>query len=224
MNHNTSTRIEPDKYNLVLDIIGHPDNYSPAQLAMLLSDSETREIYNLLCKTASAAKASRPVDIDAEWQAFSERHRAKRSTRFPVWLGGRAAAIVTIALSSLAAVAIGVAVTVTISDRKAADASEKVFLSETTPSSAAPVSVSPQSDTIAPHDVYILFEDATLREITDSIAKVHNLQITFGNKEAADLHLYYRFYPALPLDETISRLNTFEQINITRNGNVLNID
>lgn len=47
---------------------------------------------------------------------------------------------------------------------------------------------------------------------------------TFDNKEAATLHLYYRLDPSLSIDEVISQLNTFEQINIKRQGDTLTID
>ena len=58
------------KYDVVLDIIEHPENYTPEQLTEILSDSETREIYNLLCKTDSAIEAGREIDVDAEVETF----------------------------------------------------------------------------------------------------------------------------------------------------------
>ena len=70
----------------------------------------------------------------------------------------------------------------------------------------------------------MLFEDATLQAIMDEVAKTYRVQISFNDKDAAALHLYYKFDPALPLDEIIAQLNAFEQINITRNGDTLIID
>ena len=52
-----------DKYELVLDIVEHPEKYTSEQLAEIMSDPETREIYNLLCKTDSAIEANEEVDI-----------------------------------------------------------------------------------------------------------------------------------------------------------------
>ena len=46
-----------DKYDVALDIIEHPENYTSAQLSEILSDPEMREIYNVLVKTQSAAKS-----------------------------------------------------------------------------------------------------------------------------------------------------------------------
>ena len=45
----------------------------------------------------------------------------------------------------------------------------------------------------------------------------------FYNKDAASLHLYYKFDPSLQLNEVVEQLNTFEQINIKKNDNTLTI-
>ena len=55
-----------DKYDLVLDIIAHPEKYTSEELNEIMADGETREIYNLLCKTDSAIEAHNVVDVDAE--------------------------------------------------------------------------------------------------------------------------------------------------------------
>lgn len=212
-----------DKYNLVLDIIGHPERYSADRLKELLSDPETREIYNILCKTASAAESNRQIDVDEEWENFS-RSYSPRQRRLFSWFGSRAASITAIVGTSLAAVAAGVAVTVAVTGRiagPAADphAADAVHVagvarntSETVPDSVR-VAVEP-----------VMFEDAALEVIMKAIADVYNVGLIFDNKDAAALHLYYKFDPALPLDDVISQLNTFEQINITLKENTLTID
>ena len=68
-----------DKYDLVLDIIEHPENYTSEQLAELLGEPEMREIYNLLCKTDSAIEASRDIDVDVEWEGFAQNTAAVRA-------------------------------------------------------------------------------------------------------------------------------------------------
>ena len=70
----------------------------------------------------------------------------------------------------------------------------------------------------------VMFEDGSLEEIMKAISTTYGVQFTFNNVEAAALHLYYRLDPSLPLDEVISQLNTFEQINIRLNGDTLTID
>lgn len=50
------------------------------------------------------------------------------------------------------------------------------------------------------------------------------MQATFKKIETASPHRYYKLGPLLPLNEVVEQLNTFEHINIIRNGNNLNID
>ena len=67
-----------DKYDIVLDLVEHPDRYTPEQTAQVLSEPEVREIYNLLSKTASACNASEDVadaEVDAEWRRLKPRPR-----------------------------------------------------------------------------------------------------------------------------------------------------
>ena len=75
-----------DKYDLVLDIIEHSENYTSEQLAELLAEPETREIYNLLCKTDSAIEAYRTIDVDAEWEDFAQK-RGRRPRLSYLWRG-----------------------------------------------------------------------------------------------------------------------------------------
>ena len=94
-----------DKYALVLDIVEHPDKYTTQQLSEILSDPETREIYNLLCKTESAVTFNNhKIDVDAEWERFAAK-RAGHRRRFFMWAGNRAASIAAIVGTSIAAMA-----------------------------------------------------------------------------------------------------------------------
>lgn len=70
-----------------------------------------------------------------------------------------------------------------------------------------------------------MFEDEPLEKIMKEVADAYGVEeIRFNNLEAAALHLYYKFDPSLPLNEVVEQLNTFEQINIKQNGNILTID
>lgn len=108
---------EMDKYGIVLDLIEHPDKYTPQQIEILLSDSETRAIYNLLCKTQSSLKSyENDVDVDDEWQSF-EREHIKPRLRF-LWHGSRAASISALILTSVAAIAIGTVIGISLKSTK----------------------------------------------------------------------------------------------------------
>lgn len=211
-----------DKYELMLDIVGHPEKYTSEQLAEIMSDPETREIYNLLCKTDSAIEANEEVDIDAEWENFSEKY-AFRPRRSKFWFGSRAASIAAIICTSIVAVATGIAVTVVVIDHKPEPVAGNVVVAP----SAVAVStdtLTNKNDTVMVNLTPIVFENEPLEKIMKEVAVVYGVEVKFSNADAASLHLYYKFDPSLPLNEVVEQLNTFEQINIKKNDNTLTID
>lgn len=210
-----------DKYELVLDIVEHPEKYSSEQLAKIMSDPETREIYNLLCKTDSAIEVNEEVDVDAEWDDFSERHSVSNRRTF-FWFGSRAASIAAIVGTSIVAVAAGIAVTVAVIDQPEQVAENVVVI----PSAVAVSTdtVTAKNDTVKVSMTPIMFEDEPLEKIMKEVAVVYGVEVKFSNADVASLHLYYKFDSSLPLNEVVTQLNTFEQIDIKHNGNTLTID
>ena len=211
-----------DKYELVLDIVEHPEKYTSKQLAEIMSDPETREIYNLLCKTDSAIEANEEVDVDGEWENFSKKHSI-RPRRSKFWFGNRAASIAAIVGTSIVAVAAGIAVTVAVIDHKPEPVAENVVVAP----SAVTVStdtITTENDTVMVNLTPVVFENESLEKIMKEVAVVYGVEVKFSNTDAASLHLYYKFDPSLPLNEVVEQLNTFEQIDIKQNGNILTID
>lgn len=216
---------EMDKYGIVLDLIEHPDKYTPQQIEILLSDSETRSIYNLLCKTQSSLKSyENDVDVDDEWQSF-EREHIKPRLRF-LWHGSRAAIISALILTSVAAIAIGTVIGVSLeSTKREYSGLDKEDTSQTAaPAVRSGSYLAANTDTLQSVPAPILFEDETLEAILDTIAALHNLDVKFKTADVARLHLFYKFDSEIPLDETIEQLNSFGQINIKIAGNTLIVD
>lgn len=215
-----------DKYDIVLDLIEHPAKYTSERIAEILSDPEAREIYNLLCKAGSTlASTDAEVDVDAEWQNFSQRHK-KPKFQF-LWSGSRAASIAAIAFTSLAAVAIGITVAVKTFEPKSQPI--EVVAESSVDSPAAISEPIGKDSTVLIEEVKVLntpvvFEDASLEEILSRVAEVHGVTIEYKKPETAQLHLYYKFDPAIPLKETVEQLNTFEQINIRISGKIIKVD
>lgn len=211
-----------DKYDLVLDIVEHPEKYTSGQLAEIMSDSETAEIYNLLCKADSAIEADKETDVDAEWGDFSEKHFAvvhRTLFRF----GSRAASIAAIVGSSIVAVAAGIAVTVSVIDRKTEPVGENASVVPSVVAVSADT-IATVSDSVKVSLTPIMFENEPLEKIMKKVAEAYGVGVRFNNQESATLHLYYKLDTSLPLNEVVEQLNTFEQINIKQNGNILTID
>lgn len=211
-----------DKYELVLDIAEHPEKYTPEQLAEILSDPETREIYTLLCKTDSALEACTEIDVAAEWNDFAHKHDIRRRRSF-FWSGSRAASIAAIIGTSVVAVAAGLAVTVAVIDHKQQPITDDPTSIESF-SAVSADSITAESDSVKIGLTPVMFEDESLEKIMEEIAEAYAVEVRFNNKATASLHLYYRLDPSLPISEVVEQLNTFERINIKQNGKVLTID
>ena len=137
---------------------------------------------------------------------------------------GRAATIALIVSTSIAAVAAGFVITVAVGHRQVEKSVEfesdesKQLLTEYNDTLTSPI------DKINVQEAPILFEDEPLEMIMKAVATVYKVEVIFNSRDVAVLHLYYKFDPSLTLEEVLSQLNTFEQINITRNGDTLTVD
>lgn len=214
-----------DKYELVLDIIEHPDKYTSEQLQEIMSDHETRKIYILLCKIDSAIEvgAAAEIDLDSEWNSFSKISNLRSSRPF-FRFGSRAASISAIIFTSFVVVAAGIAVTMKVLDYEAHPAATEVADTPKVTLSATADTIKSPADTVRSVLTPVMFEDVPLETIMEKVTAVYDVKVKFNTPEIASLHLYYRLDPTLSLDEVVSQLNTFQQINIRQNGNILNID
>lgn len=224
-----------DKYDLVLDIIGHPENFSQEQLKELLDDKETREIYNLLCKTGSAVnhECDSP-DVDAEWEAFKTQrlkgdgNESAKTARLRVltsWLSSRAAStaiVVGLSITSIAAIGIGIKMmadhrqttaTATVSGAKTATAAATTGDTIRTATKQKPAPAEPT-----------VFENATLETIMTAIGEYYGVSVRYANNETKALRLYFRLDASLPLAEIMEQLNTFDRIDITLKDNTLTVN
>lgn len=208
-----------DRYELVLDIVEHPEKYSPERLNELLSEPDTKEIYNLVCRLRSSMSDRKSVNVDEEWQNFVSQH-SHRKIKF-MWLSGRAASIAILLMSSIVAIAIGFSVKIAVFDSRS---ESEVTSDKVVESTTVTASTDTPADTATTITSPILFEDATLLEVMESVGKVYNVALRFNNRQTENLHLYYRLNPELTLEETIEQLNTFEQINIRIADKTLIID
>lgn len=225
MNNKLDYTTGVNKYDLVLDIIEHPEKYESDRLEEIMSDPETAEIYTILCKTDSAIEANKEIDVEAEWMSFSAKHAAP-SRRYFRWVGTRAASIAAVIFTSIVAVAAGIAVTVSVAEQKT-EPEIKENNRQTTavsPADATTDIIIVPTDSVATDHASVLFKDESLEKIMNEVATIYDVEVKFNNDDVSGLHLYYKLNPALSIDEVVSQLNTFEQINIKRNGNILTID
>lgn len=224
-----------DKYDFVLDIIGHPENFSQEQLKELLDDKETREIYNLLCKTGSAVnRECDSPDADAEWEAFKTQrlkgdgNRSAKHARLRVltsWLSSRAAStaiVIGLSITSIAAIGIGIKM---MADHRQTVAKEAVAdVKPLAPAAAGGDTIRTATKQKPAPEEPIVFENATLETILTATGEYYGVSVRYASNETKALRLYFRLDASLPLAEIIGQLNTFDRIDITLKDNTLTVN
>ncbi len=201
-----------DKYDQILDLIEHPENYSPQQIEALMADEELREVYDLMCETGSALYTPQPVDVEAEWKSFSSRHLRKRFRLPRSW--NRAASIAALISVSVAALAIGAGVAMKVaSDRNRVERiAETADVKAAAEDAIADTIIVENADDVEASPV--LFEDETLSSILEYVSGFYGKELRYEAPESGELRLYYRWDPALTLEEVLEQLNNFGEINL----------
>ena len=68
------------------------------------------------------------------------------------------------------------------------------------------------------------YEDVTLKQILTELAAVYHLNVNYKSAKADGLRLYFRLDTRRGLEKVIEDLNSFDNINITKNGDTLTVD
>ncbi|MDE7387064.1 MAG: DUF4974 domain-containing protein [Muribaculaceae bacterium] len=214
-----------DNYSIVLELIEHPKRFSPEQINELLSDPENKEIYSLLCKTNTAMQSEDNISdetIEAEWQHIEQKHF--KSRRAFSRIDSRAAAVAAIIFTSLAAAAIGIAVTFSTVNKK----QDHVVINDTAECIDRTIAVNDttltREDDITAAVAPVIFENAQLDDILKAISEHYGVIVRYNKLENNTLRLYYKFDSRRSLDEIIDQLNTFEQINISLTDSTLIVE
>lgn len=217
-----------DKIDRLLHIIDRPDLYSEKDLEQLLSDPEVRAVYDLLNNTKSALSPIQVPDVDAEWTVFL---RSRSVSTLPTtrrlilnWFSRNVAASVTICITSLAAVAAVVGVTINyvlekeIETPVAAiqhDAVAVISYTDTTNVTEYSASRSPEN---------IVFDNQPLETVATRIADFYGYDVVFSAQSPKSLRLYFRWNQTQTLYQVIESLNNFEQIHISVKDKTIKID
>lgn len=212
-----------DNYELVLDIIEHPQKYTDKQVAEILSDPECREIYNLIVKVNSATSSQQYFDVDDEWAKFEQQHAATNRRLFAFRpLKSRASTIIGCTSTSLVAAAIGITISIT----KPAQRPQKVetAMEQTIATAQAAAPVAPTAEQSEVPTTTVIFENETLENILTEVAAVYKKELKIDNTQTASLRLFFKFDPTLNLEKVLSQINTFEQINVKLSDDTLIIE
>jgi hypothetical protein len=80
------------------------------------------------------------------------------------------------------------------------------------------------TDTVSVPSEPVTFDNVALEAIISDIASRHQLQVEFRNEDARALRFYFVWQPDEDLDAVLERLNLFESVNITKEGNTIVVE
>ncbi len=203
-----------DKIRLLLDMHEHPENYSDEQLAVMLDDEMQEQL-----ATAKRAMTDIPEpDVDAEWQHFEQQHFTPAHNRR--WLKVAAMIAGMLMLSAFTYAAIRAVTHHTVD--KAKEPTETV-----SPEPQPESTVGPRlgvADTATVVTEPIVFDNLPLDQMLEKIAPHYGMQVEFRNEDARALRFYFVWQPDEDLDAVLERLNLFESVNITKEGNAIVVE
>lgn len=209
-----------DKRAMFLDMQDHPEKYTDEQITALLADDDIKAFAETLAmsKRAMMRQEPDPVDVDAAWQQFAEAHSLPRRNRYKI------AAVTTgiVFLSGMALAAVvrwGIfAPTNRNADQPQKPQTERVITTD----SLSQDSVAAPKDSVDRSPV--TFEDAELGTILTQMGAFYHVNVTFGKEASRHIRLYFQWDKHLDLQQQIDLLNAFDRINITLQGNSLNVE
>ena len=207
-----------DKIRLLLDMHEHPESYTDEQLARLLEDEQMAALWQQLATAKRAMTDIPEPDVDAEWQRFEQAHFAPVKNRS--WLKVAAMIAGVLMLSAFTYAAIHAV--------RAHQPEVQQPLTEQVEKTDAPVATSSSTEAERIDSVStgqpVTFDNVALETIVGDIAARHQMQVEFRNEDARALRFYFVWQPDEDLDAALERLNLFESVNISKEGNTIVVE
>ena len=230
--------MDSQKWDMLLDLLEHPEKYSETQKDELLGDEEVNELYQQLVETrqsldfAKSKEEMKMPSIDAEWEKLKDEMKLKAETQqtaklFPLWSPMRKVAAVAAVL-----VVSGItfaAIHLVTRSRQASDngntelvASQKDSIQQV--SAPQKSNIEEKTDSASLAQLPLVYENAELQNILTPIAGHFHLQVTYQNESARHIRLFLQLEKNMSLDDIIELMNHFEKVNIRHEGQTLIVE
>lgn len=237
-------KMDSQKWDLLLDLLEHPEKYSETQKDELLGDEEVNELYQLLIETrqsldfAKSKEGMKMPSIDAEWEKLKDEKQQKEEKNqnaetqhtaklFPLWSPMRkvAAVAAVLVVSGITFAAIHL---VTRSHQASDNNNTELVASrkDSIQQVSAPQksNIEEKTDSASLAQLPLVYENAELQNILTPIAGHFHLQVTYQNESARHIRLFLQLEKNMSLDDIIELMNHFEKVNIRHEGQTLIVE
>ena len=242
-------KMDSQKWDMLLDLLEHPEKYSETQKDELLGDEEVNELYQQLVETrqsldfAKSKEEMKMPSIDAEWEKLKDEMKLKEKQQkeemnqnaetqqtvklFPLWSPMRKVAAVAAVL-----VVSGItfaAIHLVTRSHQASDNNNTELVSSrkdsiqqvSTPQKS---NIEEKTDSASLAQLPLVYENAELQNILTPIAGHFHLQVTYQNESARHIRLFLQLEKNMSLDDIIELMNHFEKVNIRHEGQTLIVE
>ena len=231
-------KMDSQKWDMLLDLLEHPEKYSETQKDELLGDEEVNELYQLQVETrqsldfAKSKEKMKMPSIDAEWEKLKDETKQNAETQqtakqLPLWSPMRKVAAVAAVLfvSGITFAAIHL---VTRSHQPSDNSNTELVASQKDSiqqvSAPQKSNIEEKTDSASLAQLPLVYENAELQNILTPIAGHFHLQVTYQNESARHIRLFLQLEKNMSLDDIIELLNHFEKVNIRYEGQTLIVE
>ena len=231
-------KMDSQKWDLLLDLLEHPEKYSETQKDELLGDEEVNELYQQLVETrqsldfAKSKEKMKMPSIDAEWEKLKDETKQNAETQqtakqLPLWSPMRkvAAVAAVLVVSGITFAAIHLVTrSHQPSDKNNTElvASHKDSIQQV--SAPQKSNIEEKTDSASLAQLPLVYENAELQNILTPIAEHFHLQVTYQNESARHIRLFLQLEKNMNLNDIIELLNHFEKVNIRHEGQTLIVE
>ena len=211
-----------DKFEKILDIIDHQEKYSDEEIREILQDEECRKLYQTMMEVDSALESPSPINVDEEWEKFSQKHQLQEEATHPItsWRKLAASFAGFVLISGIAFAAIHTYIKRSQGPTQVtADTHPEAIKSDSIKQVAGKDFLThPKPEKPAIHKT---FENVAFEQMISEIASYYDLQVKFENNEDKTLRLYYEWNSHSSIENIVKELNQFENVNIELQQNEL---
>lgn len=237
-------KMDSQKWDMLLDLLEHPEKYSEIQKDELLGEEKVNELYQQLIETrqsldfAKSKEKMKMPSIDAEWEKLKEEKQQKEemsqnaetqqtAKSFPLWSPMRkvAAVAAVLVVSGITFAAIHLVTrSHQPSDKNNTElvASHKDSIQQV--SAPQKSNIEEKTDSASLAQLPLVYENAELQNILTPIAEHFHLQVTYQNESARHIRLFLQLEKNMSLDDIIELMNHFEKVNIRHEGQTLIVE
>lgn len=231
-------KMDSQKWDLLLDLLEHPEKYSETQKDELLGDEEVNELYQLQVETrqsldfAKSKEKMKMPSIDAEWEKLKDETKQNAETQqtakqLPLWSPMRKVAAVAAVLVVSGITFAGIHLVTRShqpSDKNNTElvASHKDSIQQV--SAPQKSNIEEKTDSASLAQLPLVYENAELQNILTPIAGHFHLQVTYQNESDRHIRLFLQLEKNMSLDDIIELMNHFEKVNIRHEGQTLIVE